>query len=95
MIGAADEDVGLAVVVSTGGHSFLAIDSLCCCAGQIGRIIWFECLNFMVMPSKPENLKTIEVGAVQNEIWRCFFLLPQSWFSGKWVYLNYWFPFIL
>lgn len=34
VIGAADEDVGLAVVVSTGGHSFLAIDSLCCCAGK-------------------------------------------------------------
>lgn len=34
VIGAADEDVGLAVVVSTGGHSFLAIDSLCCCTGD-------------------------------------------------------------
>ena len=30
-------------------------------------------LNFMVMPSKPEHLKKIEVGAVQNEIWRFFF----------------------
>ena len=71
LVGAAGEDVGLAVVVSTGGHSFLAIDSLCCCAGDNLS----ECHGDAII-SKTSNPRFV---AVQNDKNGGLLFLPKSW----------------
>ena len=80
VIGAADEDVGLAVVVSTGGHSFLAIDSLCCCAGD-------NLSEHMVMPTsqKPQIRGLSLYKTTKMEVYSS----SQNHGNRKWVYLQH------